>query len=76
MIQGDGAEINVEDGLVETRGFSPSQHPGSTGDVDTGREGLPDTAGILRATEAAVGLQEKEAGGAKEGDNWEERRDR
>lgn len=42
---------------------SPPQHPRSTGDVDTEREGLPDTAGILRATEEAVGLQEKKEGG-------------
>lgn len=61
---GGGAKIRVEGGLAETGGFSPSRHPGSI-DVDTGREGLPDTAGILRATEEAVGLQEKERRGRK-----------
>lgn len=70
---GNGAKINVEGALVETSGFSPSQHPRSTGDVDTEREGLPDTAGIPRATEEAVGLQEREEGGVEKGRLlWEE----
>lgn len=64
---GNGAEINVEGGLVETSGFSPSQHPRSIGDVDTEREGLPDTAGIPRATEEAVRLRERKEGGVERG---------
>lgn len=69
MVRGNGAEINAEGGLVETSGFSPSQHPWGIGDADTEREGLPDTAGVPRATEEAVGLQRRRKEGWKEGDD-------
>ena len=73
MVPGDGAEMTVEGGLVGTSGFSLSQRPRSIGDVDAEREGWPATAGMLRATEESVGLQEKGEGGVERGKQlWEE----
>ena len=70
---GGGAKISVEGGLAETSGFSPSRHPGSV-DVDTGREGLPDTAGILRATDwRQLDSRRKKGGVERGGQLWEER---
>lgn len=45
----------VDGGLVKASGFSPSQRSRSLR-VDPGQEGLPDMAGVLKATEEAVRL--------------------
>lgn len=45
----------VDGGLVKASSFSPSQRSRSLR-VDPRQEGLPDTAGVLKATEEAVRL--------------------
>lgn len=70
-----GGPRHMERGLVEARGFSPSQHPGDTGDVDTEREGWPDGAGIRRATEEEWDSRRERKEGWKEGNHSGKKRE-
>ena len=63
MVHEGGAEINVEDGLVEMNGISSSWHPGRI-DVDTGQ--LVDMVGTLRRH---LESRRKTQEAWKEGDN-------
>ena len=54
MVHEGGAEINVEDGLVEMNGISSSWHPGRI-DVDTGQ--LVDMVGTLRRQKDSPAFQ-------------------